>query len=95
MNQEAAQVATLCDAKTTSKSSLENTSPILNQQSTESSTFDEDIASPTISQSFSETEFDLATACEPESFKQRQEVSKHKSASPTSEKQLGKSGGGL
>ena len=90
LNQEAAQVATLCDAKTTSKSSLENTSPILNQQSTESSTFDEDIASPTISQSFSETEFDLATACEPESFKQRQKVSKHKSASPTSEKQLGK-----
>jgi putative transposase len=90
LNQEAAQVATLCDAKTTSKSSLENTSPILNQQSTESSTFDEDIASRTISQSFSETESALATACEPESFKQRQKVNKYKSASPTSEKQLGK-----
>jgi putative transposase len=90
LNQEAAQVATLCDAKTTSKSSLENTSPILNQQSTESSTFDEDIASRTISQSFSETESALATACEPESFKQLQKVSKHKSASPTSEKQLEK-----
>ena len=90
LNQEASQEAAPCDTGTTSKSSSANTNLLLNQQQTESSTFDGDRASRVTSQSSLDTESELANSCKSESFKQLPKTRKHSSAPPTSEKQLGR-----
>ena len=90
LNQEASQEAAPRDAGTTSKSSSANTNLRLNQQQTESSNFDGDRASCATSQSSLEMGSELANPCKSESFKQLQKARKHSSASPISEKQLGR-----